>query len=69
MNSTSDIDAMDAARRVMNAVKRMRRQAARCARGEQLEYVDQVLAEEEILVTREVERLLQVSFAGRAGQA
>lgn len=60
MNST--IDAMDAARRALNAVKRMRRAAARAARGDLVEHVDEVMAEEEALVGRAVERLLRSSM-------
>lgn len=59
MNSGTDIEAMDDARRVLNAVKRMRRQAARSARRELIEHVDQMMAEEERLVGRAIENLLR----------
>lgn len=62
------IDAMDAARRALNAVKRMRRHAARSAQGDLVEYVDGVMAEEEALVARAVEKLLKSSM-GVAAEA
>ena len=61
MTSTA-IDALDAARRALNAVKRMRRHAARAARGDLISYVDEVMAEEEEVVGQAVEKLLKSSM-------
>lgn len=62
MNNSTQIEAFDAARLALNAVRRMRKHAARAARGELVEHVDEVMAEEEAQVERAVEKLLQSSM-------
>lgn len=62
----SVIDAHDAARRVKNALVRIRRKAARSASEIHRDDLDEVLGEEQAIVDVEVERLLELAVGAQA---
>lgn len=61
MKATTEIQVIDAARRTLDAVRRMRQQAALHAKPELRSVLDDFLAEDEALANAGVEELLAAS--------
>ncbi len=59
--TTAQVEAFDAAQRLLNAVRRMRMEGKRSASRELRSWVDGVLAEEEQRVTKELNRMMALA--------
>lgn len=55
--SSSAVQVVDAARRALNALRRMRLEASRNAHSDRRAFLDQVMLEEEALAVCAIERL------------
>jgi hypothetical protein len=59
--TTGQVEAFDAAQRLLNAVRRMRMEGKRSAPRELKSWIDNVLAEEEKRVTVELNRMMELA--------